>query len=299
MISVVIPVYRNTDQFLKNFSHNLPYLKDMQIIVVNDYPQENLQEKLSHFKEVMILQSEKNLGFGPTVNRGVEVATNDFVFLLNSDVILYNNHYRNALKHFENNSSLFAVSFAQKEKDGSIMGKNTYYWKRGMFLHGKSRNLEFGSNGWAEGGASMIDRNKFRKLRGFDQLYAPFYWEDIDLSYRAWKSGFEILFDPDILVEHHHESTIGKYFPSYSIKCISYRNQLIFIWKNITDKHLCFSHLIMLPFYLLFFSLKMDRSFILGLLNAFIRLPVIIMRKKENRKLFKLSDREVLARFYE
>ncbi|PJE58197.1 MAG: glycosyltransferase family 2 protein, partial [Candidatus Portnoybacteria bacterium CG10_big_fil_rev_8_21_14_0_10_36_7] len=45
-------------------------------------------------------------------------------------------------------------------------------------------------------------------LNGFDELYSPFYWEDIDLSYRAWKTGYTVLFDPQVLVEHHHETTI-------------------------------------------------------------------------------------------
>ena len=58
------------------------------------------------------------------------------------------------------------------------------------------------------------------KLGGMDTLYSPFYWEDIDLSYRAWKSGYQILYDPNIIVEHHHESTIAKYFDKKKVSDI-------------------------------------------------------------------------------
>ena len=43
------------------------------------------------------------------------------------------------------------------------------------------------------------------KLGGFDGLYDPFYWEDIDLSYRAQKSGYKVIFEPKSIVTHEHE----------------------------------------------------------------------------------------------
>lgn len=272
MISVIIPTFNNKIQLLQNLKHNLDFLKGNEIIVVNDDPEESLKnEKLfstGSNNKIKLVENKQNLGFGPTVNIGVSFAKNKFIMLLNDDVKLINDNFLNALEYFKKDKNLFAVSFAQKEDNGSIVGKNIFYWKRGLFFHTKAFDSKFGPNAWAEGGASLIDKNKFLQLRGFDSIYSPFYWEDIDLSYRASQQGYKILFDPKILVRHQHESTIGKYFSKSFIKTIAYRNQFIFMWKNILNPLLIIQHLIFLPFNLLYYLLKGEKEFIIGFIKA-------------------------------
>ncbi len=296
MISVIIPSYKNKDLLLKNLNNNLPYFKDYEVIIVNDYPEESLKEDLKNLP-VKLVENPKNLGFAGAVNRGAQHATNEYLFLINSDVELPNADFKKGLDHFSKNKKLFAVGFAQEEKDGSTVGKNRFFWKNGFFQHSSADDLEPGPSGWAEGGSSLIDKQKFNQLGGFDELYKPFYWEDIDLSYRAWKSGYEILFDPSIKVVHPHESTIGKYFSSSSVKKIAYRNQLIFVWKNITDLGLLFDHYFKLIPNLLGFLFKGELSFLSGLFQANLRRPLIFQHRQHQKKLYQLKDKEVLQIF--
>ncbi len=293
-LSVVIPTYKNKNLLFENLNNNLPFLKDCEIIVVNDDPEESL--KKTHPK-LILLENQKNLGFWESVNRGVRKAKSEFVMLLNNDVKLLNDNYKIALKHFEKDKNLFAVSFAQKEKDNSIIGKNRIYWRAGMFYHAKVNNLTFGSNAWAEGGACIIDKEKFLALSGFDPLYSPFYWEDIDLSYRAYKRGWSVVFDPNIKVDHQHESTICKYFEKPMVKTIAYRNQFIFIWKNITDWSLFLSHLFFLPYNLIYFLLKGEREFLTGFFRAIKCFGKIIRRRKKEAKIIRVPDKDVLQLF--
>lgn len=268
MISVIIPTYKNRFQLIQNLSHNLEFLSGNDIIVVNDNPEEKIAKKIREIlPAAAVIEKNKNLGFGGAVNTGVNLAKNKFIMLLNDDVKLLDNSFLKALDHFKKNKDLFAVSFAQKEKDGSVVGKNIFYWKRGLFLHSKAGDLKFGPNAWAEGGACLIDRNKFLQLGGFDPVYSPFYWEDIDLSYRASQRGYKILFDPDILVEHHHKSTIGKHFSKSHIKTVAYRNQFIFIWKN-SDSLQKLQHFILIPFNLFYYLLKGEKKFVTGFFQA-------------------------------
>lgn len=296
MISVVIPSYKNKELFLKNLKSNLPYLENCEVIVVNDYPQESLKEDLKDLP-LKLIENTENLGFAGAVNRGVAHATNKYVFLMNSDVDLPNANFKKALEHFEKNKKLFAVSLAQEEKDGTIVGKNKIYWQKGFFQHSKANNLNLGFNAWAEGGASIVDKQKFDAIGGFDELYKPFYWEDIDLSYRAWKSGYEILFDPTILVIHHHESTIGKYFSSGAVKKIAYRNQLIFIWKNITDRKLVFDHFFKFLPNFLGLLLRGQLSFFSATIQAKLRLFRIWRMRGVQKKLYQRKDEEILQLF--
>lgn len=223
---------------VKNLHHNLKFLTDQQIIVINDDPTTSVAAKFKAFSDIKLIENSTNLGFGEAVNQGVNQTDGNYILLLNSDVILRNQSYLSAIKHFEQNPDIFAVSFAQLENEQKIVGKNRFYWAEGFFQHASAPNLSYGITGWAEGGSCLLDKQKFINLGGFDNIYSPFYWEDVDLSYRAWKNGYKVLFDPEILVEHHHQSTIRSYFDSIHIEKIAFRNQLLFIAKNIQDQDL-------------------------------------------------------------
>ncbi|PIY72365.1 hypothetical protein COY87_01355 [Candidatus Roizmanbacteria bacterium CG_4_10_14_0_8_um_filter_33_9] len=292
MISVVIPTYKNKEQFIKNLGHNLFFLKECEVIVVNDSPQESLMKDLMIFPQIQLIENKTNLGFAGAIHRGIQQAKGNFILLLNNDVLLNDNFFLKAANILQKDEKMFAVSFAQKEKNITLVGKNQIYWKSGFFQHKKADNFKLGINGWAEGGACIINKKLYEKVGGFDPLYSPFYWEDVDLSYRAWKNGYQILFDPSIVVIHHHKSTIGKFFNSNWITEIAYRNQFIFIWKNIEDPVLLLSHLIHLLYSLPIMMFK-DFAYVKGFIKAVFLLPAIIAKRKH----YAITDYEVLSKF--
>ncbi|MBI3619940.1 glycosyltransferase [Candidatus Roizmanbacteria bacterium] len=293
MISVVIPVYKKTDQFLKSLSNNFVFFKDCQVIVVNDDPTASLVSTLASFRPLTLLENRTNLGFAGAANAGVAKATNPYVVLLNSDVFLTDGSFQKALRLFKKKATLFAVAFAQKEKDGRLVGKNRVFWARGLMHHEQAPNILPGPTAWAEGGAMMFDRIKFQKLGGFDSLFSPFYWEDIDLSYRAWKAKYEVLFEPAITVGHHHETTIGSLFSREEIKTISFRNGFLFIRKNITSPRLLTAYYFyLLPNLLYYGLLKRETAFIRGFFAA-IKKNNFIRRAAHTGK----ADEEILRMF--
>ncbi|OGK23425.1 hypothetical protein A3A46_03190 [Candidatus Roizmanbacteria bacterium RIFCSPLOWO2_01_FULL_37_13] len=297
MISVIIPTFIKK-QLLQNTVRNMKLLKECEVIIVNDNPKKSLINDLKEFKNVTLLENSQNLGFAKSVNKGVKKSTKKYVMLLNDDVLLLGKSYQKALDLFAKDPSLFAISFAQKERTGHVVGKNVLYWKRGLMFHSKSKDMKFGYNAWADGGACLIDKNKFLELGGFDSIYAPFYWEDIDLSYQAWKKGYKILFDPNIVVEHQHESTIGKQFSKKFIETTAFRNQFSFIWKNITDISMLLNHLFFLPFNLFYyFLLKKRINFIRGFFDGIKSLGgTLAVRNLSNRNR-KIADKKILALF--
>ncbi len=298
MISIVIPQYRGKEKLYANLSHNLPFFKDCEIIVVNDYPEVPLTAEMNRlFPGVIIIENKKNLGFAGAVKVGIAAAKNSYVFLLNNDVILNDDHFKKALIHFERDSALFAVSFRQTEKDGSYVGRNSIYWEGGFFQHKKSDATQSGINGWAEGGSMVFDKKKYDGIGGFDVLYSPFYWEDIDLSYRAWKAGYTVLFDSEITVQHHHESTIATYFQSSRIKTIAYRNQFITIWKNISDTGMLTDHIFHLIKNLFVYPLKGEFVFTKGFFLAVQLLPRVLKERNEQKKLWKKTDKDIFLKF--
>ena len=290
-ISVVIPAYKKTDMFIDNLEHNLPYLKDTQIIVVNDDPNLSIAQVLSRWPDIILIENSTNLGFAGAVHKGLLQASTSYAMLLNTDVKLNDASYTTALSHFSTEPDQFPISFAQIEKNVETVGKNRIYWENGFFQHSSAPDLIFGPTGWAEGGSCILDVSKYKKIGGFDSLYSPFYWEDIDLSYRAWKQGYRVLFDPSIVVEHQHESTIKSYFSSMFVTSIAYRNQLLFIWKNIQDNDLRTQHTTAIIKQFLR-SIPADPAFITGYFRALMKKRDIMNSVKSLR-----TDHEILAQF--
>lgn len=289
-ISIIIPVYKNYEMFFKFFETNKKFFKGCEVIVMNDYPLENITTRVKKiFPKAIVVNNKINLGFAGNVNKGVLKAKRNFVFLMNSDVVLNDNSFVKSLEYFKKNRRLFAVGFAQIEKNGKIVGRNRGYFDNGFINHSSlSSNINHLSlNFWAEGGAAIFRRKQFIELGMLDGLYNPFYWEDIDLSYRAWKASYEIAYIPSVKVEHHHESTIGKYFDNSKIMKTAFRNQLIFHWKNLTDKDLLIKHLLSLP----------KQIFRPGFFDALLKLPIILKSREKTVKLFNKTDREILNKF--
>lgn len=268
MITIIIPVYKNKALFIKNLKNNQPFLNRHQLIVINDNPNENLDQVVKAISpKAIVINNKQNLGFGLSMNKAVKKVKTEIMLFLNSDVKLINNDYEKAIKLF-NDQKLFGITLAQIEKDGHLTGANDGHFYQGLFHHRERQSDQVSVNLWPEGGSSLIRCHYFRQLKGFDPDYAPFYWEDVDLGFRAKKMGWYCLYYPLAEVEHHHESTISKYYSTDQIKTISYRNQFLFVWKNFRNLSLI-SHLFWLP--ILLVRNRNNKIFKQGLKQAIIR----------------------------
>jgi GT2 family glycosyltransferase len=86
---------------------------------------------------------------------------------------------------------------------------------------------------FALGGACLLRKQAFLELGGFDPLFAPFYMEDVDLCWRAWRAGLRVVHVPDAVVEHLGQATIhGRAGRSRAQAAIA-RNTLLFQWKHL------------------------------------------------------------------
>lgn len=313
-ISIIIPNFNSAKLLEKNLPKVIlaarNYDKNTEIIVVDDGSYDKSREVIKRFLEVKLITKEKNEGFSSTCNTGVERATGEIVVLLNTDVWPEKDFLLNLAPHF-NNPNIFAVGCLDKSLENGKeikRGRGIGWFKRGFLVHSRGE-VDKNNTLWVSGGSSAFDKNKWIALGGFDKIYNPFYWEDIDLSYRAQKCGYLIFFEPLAVVHHNHEEgAIKKKYNSGQIKTIAYRNQFIFVWKNITDSDLLLKHLLWLPYHFLKFLLAGDFSFFNGFLSALLRLSRILIRRLYYYRTTALpvgrqvrgssvADKEILAQF--
>lgn len=299
-LSVVIPVYKKTDMFVQNLQHNVAlFPKNTEIIIVDDASQEYLSEKIESLlkkKNVHLIENDKNVGFSRTINKGIKIAQGAYILLLNSDVRLLSTFPENYEDFFRENSDIAAVSFAEKNHD-SVLGKSTILFSRGLVVHSRAHDNNEGLTAWASGGSCLFRADRLKSLGAFDEIYSPFYWEDIDLSFRAYSRGWKINFIPSYKVEHMRESTISTFYSSSKIKHIAFRNQFLFMWSNITDLNLTLQHIFWLPINLLLMSIKGETEFISGFFSAMRYISTVMKRRAHKLRYQKISDAEIFSLF--
>lgn len=189
----------------------------------------NLQKKYSKLK---IVTHKKNIGFSRNSNQAAKKAMGDLIVFLNNDINPHRGYIKNSLKHFSD-PKVIGVGFSElgHENYGSI------YWKNGYIQLRPGHSKKTHISAWISGGSSIIRKDYFLKLGGFDNIYEPFYFEDFDLGFRAWRSGYKLLWEPTSIVEHKHESTTSK-FSKRLLIYVKERNHLLSVLRNISDKKL-------------------------------------------------------------
>ncbi len=244
-VSVVIPTWNGRDLLARNLPHVLAALGDgprPEVIVVDNASSDGSAELIKeHFPQVTLLALDENFGFGGGSNAGIRRARNDIVLLLNNDMRPEAGFIEPLLEGFSD-PRVFAVTAQihfsdpakRREETGLVQGS----WVNGS-LHVEHRADDqvtgLFPTFYAGGGSTAYDRRKFLELGGFDALLEPFYFEDTDISYMAWKRGWVILYQPCSVVYHEHRATIGKTFPKAYIDAVLERNRLLFVGKNIHE----------------------------------------------------------------
>ncbi|MCJ7827965.1 glycosyltransferase family 2 protein [Patescibacteria group bacterium] len=288
--SIVITSWNGLSLLKKNLAQVLAAVdKDTELIVVDngstDGSVEWIEKNFSK-SEVRVVSLSRNFGFGPACNLGVDQTSSELVVLLNNDVIPERGFLDSVEESFAE-KQVFAVSF---HEPGSSWATGKF--EKGFFTHSpgpktKQKHLSL----WASGGSAAFRRSYWRELNGFDPLFHPFYWEDTDLGFRAWKRGWTIWWEPRSVVHHRHESTISR-LPVRFVTRIKERNELIFLWKNILELRSLGEHLA----YLLkrVFS---HPGYGLVVFLALLKLPQLVVRRYREEKRAVITSSQVLAKF--
>lgn len=288
-ISLVIPNWNGGEKLRLNLPKVLKVRGVSEVLVSDDGSTDKSVEILENeFPTVKLVKRQNQGGFSTNVNNCFKNATGDLIFLLNSDAAPEEDCVEKVLAHFED-PKVFSVGFNTG---------GTWSWgefKDGFFWHyqAKSTPTEVHETLWASGGSAIFKKSVWEELGGLDELMNPFYEEDVDIGYRSRKRGYINLWDPSAKVEHYKQKgVIEENFSKGFVSRVAQRNQLIFIWKNITDLDLILRHK-----WALLKMLIIHPKYWLVFWGALIKFPRIARKRTIEIKEFKLKDKDILNRF--
>ncbi len=270
-----------------------------EIVVVDDGGTDDTVEMIRGVcPQTVLVTHEENRGFAAACNTGVARASHDVVVLLNNDIIATGPFLVPILAHFRDDG-VFAVNprvyQARDGRPGGGLVRGTMHcgllrlrWAEEEYLRDSG-----GLTLYANGAAMAVSREKYLALGGFDTLYAPFYSEDLDLSYRAYQRGWIVRYEPESRLTHDHGATIGSRYDRVRIDRVSMRNRILFVWRNTRDGRYLFLHACWMILRSLGAVVKGDMVFLRALSDA-ARLRGEVMRRRSNDPNPVVSDREIL-----
>jgi GT2 family glycosyltransferase len=180
-------------------------------------------------------------GFAANCNQAARQARGELLFFLNNDVLVTPGMLQLLARHFAA-PDVFGVSPSSMiVKNGPALNEmpTRGFWQDGLILAGRYRQPPkpppdgVQSTFHVPGGFSLVRRTMFEALGGFDEIFDPFYCEDVDLSLRARRRGWRVLHDAGAVVHHKHQATIGARYSRDYIERVAWRNVFLLTWKHL------------------------------------------------------------------
>ncbi len=222
-----------------------------EVLVADDASTDDSESWLrAHFPGVRFESGSRQQGFAPAANRGVRAARFPLVYLVNNDVALAPDTLPPLAAHFRDANVFAATGNAYDFATGVLRGAGQRGGFRRGFLRVHSRFFVPSPSAemqplltiFATGGSSLFDRAKFLALGGLNEMLAPYGWEDVELSLRAWKQGFEIRYEPRSSIWHQFSSTIGARVSRRRVSAAYERNRLLMHWLHLDTRGQAASH---------------------------------------------------------
>ena len=207
------------------------------IIVVNGAPPSLYRQLMRQHREARWLLSHRPLWYSGAIRRGLRTARYDWVYLLNSDMLLDKLALEATLEL--RSRRVFAIASQVFFRDPARRREETGWT---MFRPSQGPieildevpddDISVRGTFYAGGGASLFRRYLLQRLARDSSAYEPFYWEDVEWGARAWRMGYESLYCPASRAWHLHRMTNRRFYPDAEIDRSLARNRYIFHFRN-------------------------------------------------------------------
>ena len=210
--------------------------ESVEVLVVDNASTDRTPELLERLKGVRIIRNGENLGFVLAVNQGAEQARGRYLWLLNNDAYARPDCLAHLVATLESEDDIGAVGGRVILPNGMLQEAGSLVWQDGSCLG-------YGRNGdpWAgefmfrrdvdfcSGVCLLTRRDLFLEMGGFDEQFAPAYYEETDFCLRLREKGLRVVYEPQAVVDHYeYGSARGQEAPSGRMR----KNQAVLVSKH-------------------------------------------------------------------
>jgi len=184
------------------------------VILDNNSTADAARELLTRISGATIIRSQENLHFLRGANRAAAESKGRYLLFLNNDAQLLAGSLEAAVRTLQADARIGGVGGRIILPDGTLQEAGSIVWKDGSCSAygrgGRPTAAEFMFKrdvDYCSGTFLLTPRAIFEQFGGFDERYAPAYYEEVDYCVRLWRSGLRIVFDPDVCVLHYEFGT--------------------------------------------------------------------------------------------
>lgn len=218
LVSIIIPVYNNLEytlRCLKSIQDN-PSKASAEVVVVDDCSEDATPLTLPKVAELRYVRNGQNVGFIGSCNRGAAEARGEYLVFLNNDVEVQPGWLDELLVPFAQVENAGLVGAKLVYPDGRLQEAGSIIWNDGSgtnFGRGDDpRKPEYNylrEVDYCSGACLLVKAALFRELNGFDELFAPAYYEDTDLAFKVRRKGLKVIYQPKAEIIHFEGVTCG------------------------------------------------------------------------------------------
>lgn len=294
-LSIVIVNY-NVRYFLEQCLHSVEEAiqgLDAEVFVVDNNSVDSSNEMVTaKFPWVSLIANKENTGFSKANNQAIRIAKGDYILLLNPDTVLEHDTLSKCVKFMDEHPDAGGLGINMVDGKGKFLPES----KRGLptpsvaffkifglsYLFPKSKLFSKYHLGYLDnnkthkvdilsGAFMMLRKEALDKTGLLDETFFM-YGEDIDLSYRLVKAGYNNYYYPEARIIHYKGESTKKSSINYVF--VFYNAMIIFAKKHFSQKNAkIFSLLIHLAIYLragFAIVTRLFRKLLLPLIDALV-----------------------------
>ncbi|MFH1968470.1 MAG: glycosyltransferase [bacterium] len=243
LVSIVIPVC-NKFHFTINCLASIFINTDVsyEVIIVDNGSKDKTKLLGKKLKNIKVIKNEKNMGFGKACNQGVKASKGKYVLFLNNDTIVTKGWLSSLVKSIENNSKYGAVGSKLIKPDGRLQEAGSIIYSNGFTKgYGRGENPEkpefcfLREVDYCSAACLLVRRDLFNQIGGFDDIYSPARFEDVDICMEIRKRGYKVVYQPNSIVYHYEFGSSGS---QEEVGELDGKNRIKFVekWGDILKK---------------------------------------------------------------
>ena len=217
-MSIIIPVHGKLDYTLACLASVAEHAGQtpLEIIVVDDASPDDSADTLAAIPGLHLLRNERNLGFVGSCNAGAAAARGRWLLFLNNDTQVTAGWLEALLGTFDDFDRAGLVGArlvypdGRLQEAGGLVFSDGSGWNYGRLDDPANPAYSYARpTHYCSGAAIMLEKQLFDRLGGFDDRYAPAYYEDTDLAFKVRHAGLQVVYQPAATVIHFEGVTSG------------------------------------------------------------------------------------------